>query len=320
MQKSDLLSIYEMMWRIRKFEQKAFDLQTQNLIGGSIHLYTGEEAIASTVGHLLRKDDYICSTHRGHGHILGKGARTDLAMAEILGKATGYCKGRGGSMHIADLDSGILGANGIVGGGIPCAAGAGLSIKMRKTDQVSVSYFGDGAANEGTFHESLNLASLWNLPVIFICENNLYGMTVPIGESTKEPDIFKRAAGYGMYGEMADGNDVSAVWKTIENAIKRARGGEGPSLLEFKTYRWRGHWEGDPMNYRTDKELKEWQAKDPIVQLEKQLTDNWEVSKTEIEEIQQKVQKEIEQAAAFAIQSPFPDVSTVMDDLYTEMA
>ncbi|MDL2252465.1 thiamine pyrophosphate-dependent dehydrogenase E1 component subunit alpha [Ruminococcaceae bacterium OttesenSCG-928-I18] len=316
--KTDLLRIYEMMHRIRKFEFQALDFNAQGLVGGSIHLYIGEEAIASTVGHILRDDDYICSTHRGHGHVLGKGVASDAAMAEILGKETGSCRGRGGSMHIADRDKGVLGANGIVGGGIPCAAGAALSIRMRGTDQVSIAYFGDGAANEGAFHEAMNVAALWNLPMVFICENNLYGMTVSINESSKEHDIYKRAAGYGMPGEKADGNDVLAVYDLAEKAIDRARSGGGPSLIEFKTYRWRGHWEGDPLNYRTEKELTDWKKKDPIPRFEKVLMKDYKLTRTELDTIEQKMTEEIEAAAKFALESPYPDPSTVMDDVFTE--
>ena len=314
---ADLLKIYEMMQRIRKFEFKSQDFNNQGLVGGSIHLYVGEEAIASTVGFLLRKDDYICSTHRGHGHVLGKGIPSKYALAEILGKETGSNRGRGGSMHIADLDLGILGANGIVGGGIPCAAGAALSIKMRGTDQVSVSFFGDGAANEGSFHESLNLASLWELPIVFICENNLYGMTVPIGESTKVHDIYKRAAGYGMRSAVADGNDVFAVWDAAEKAISDARKGKGPTLLEFKTYRWRGHWEGDPLNYRTEEELEEWKKRDPLPAFEKSLMADYGVKKETLQEIDRKMTEEMDEAAKFALESPYPDPATVMENVFT---
>jgi len=318
--KADLMKIYEMMWRIRKFEYKAFDLQMKGYMGGAIHLSIGQEAISSVVGYLLNDDDYICSTHRGHGHLLGKGASPKKALAEVLGRATGYCGGRGGSLHIADPEIGILGANGIVGGGIPCATGAALSIKMRETEQVSVSYFGDGAANEGSCHESMNMAAVWNLPMLFICENNLYGMTAPIAETTKELNLYKRAAGYGMYGEQIDGNDVFAVWEAVDQALDRARNkacDRRPSFLEFMTYRWRGHFEGDPMEYRPDGELEEWMQKDPIEQLGKKLIAEWDVSAEELDELQAKAEREISEAEKFALDSPYPDPATVMDNLFT---
>ena len=315
--KEVLLDIYTMMVRIRKFEEKALDFYSQALIGGSIHLYIGEEAIAATVGKLLNKDDYISSTHRGHGHILGKGAQPDKALAELLGKETGYCKGRGGSMHIADLDNGILGANGIVGGGIPAAVGAGLSSKLLKNGRVSVAYFGDGAANEGSFHESINLATLWQLPVIFACENNCYGMTVPISESTREEDIYLRAKGYGLPGYKVDGNDVFAIYDTASTAINRARKGEGPTLLEFKTYRWRGHWEGDDMCYREESELTEWMEKCPIKRLEKSLIEEYGFDKKDLENIAVKIIDEINKAGDFALNSPDPDPKNLLDDLFT---
>jgi len=315
--KEILLDIYEMMFRIRKFEEKAIDFYSKKLIGGSLHTYVGEEAVAATIGRLLNKDDYISSTHRGHGHILGKGAKPDRALAELFGKVTGYCKGRGGSMHIADLDNGILGANGIVGGGIPAAVGAGLSSKLLKNGRVSVAYFGDGAVNQGTFHESINLAAVWNLPVIFACENNGFGMTVPICESTKEEDIYLRAKGYGIPGFKVDGNDVCAIYEAASAAIDRARKGQGPTLLEFKTYRWRGHWEGDSMCYREESETLKWMDMCPIKRLKKILIEEYKIGKDILENIESKVEKEIDEAALFAINSPEPDKKDLLDDVFT---
>ncbi len=314
--KEDLLDIYKMMLRIRKFEEKALDFYGRSLTGGSIHLYIGQEAVAATVGKLLNKDDYISSTHRGHGHVLGKGARTDRAFAELFGKVTGYCKGRGGSMHIADFENGIIGANGIVGGGIPAAVGAGLSSKMLKNGRISVAYFGDGAANTGSFHESINLATVWDLPVIFACENNGYGMTVPIAESTKEEDIYLRAKGYGLPGYKVNGNDVFAVYEATSKAISRARKGKGPTLLEFKTYRWRGHWEGDPLCYREEAEVKEWMKKDPIKRLEKNLIEEYGIEKKELENIEVQIKAEINRAGEFALNSPDPDPKDLLDDVF----
>ena len=320
--KQDLLEIYEMMWRIRKFELRLYDLQMQGYIGGSIHTYVGEEAIGATVGHILNRDDYICSTHRGHGHVLGKGISTKAAMAEILGKIDGSCRGKGGSMHIADLDLGIVGANGIVGGGIPTAMGVGFSINYQKQQQVSIGFFGDGAANQGTFHESMNMAALYNLPVIFICENNFFGMTVPIEHSTKEPNIYKRAEGYGMYGEQVDGNDVFQVWEAMDKALERARDAASdnrPSLLEMRTYRHRGHWEGDPQVYRSQEEVNQWkETHDPIMMLEKRLMDDYDVSKAVLSSIEKNMDEEIAEAERFAIDSPYPDPSILMEDVYTE--
>ena len=316
--RNDLLKIYEMMWRIRKFEEKAIELYSKALIGGSIHTYIGEEAIAATIGILLRKDDFISSTHRGHGHILGKGTDPKEAMAELLGKATGSCKGRGGSMHIADFDNGILGANGIVGGGIPMAVGAGLSAKMRGTDQVSVAYFGDGASNRGDFHEAMNLATVWELPVIFACENNGFGMTVPIDESTKEKDIYLRSKGYGMQGVKVDGNDVLAIYKEVSKAIQKARKGNGPTFIEFKTYRWRGHWEGDAMNYRDAVIAEKWITRCPIKALGNTLVKEYQVDEDQLKQIEASITEEIVKASEFALNSPDPDASEALNDVFTE--
>ena len=258
------LWIYNKMNEIRDFEETAWTLFTENKLRGSVHLYTGEEAVAASVCAQLTDEDLIASTHRGHGHCIAKGAELDRALAELMGKATGYCKGRSGSMHIADFTQGNLGANAIVGGGIPIAVGAALSAKMQKQDRVAVSFFGDGASNEGTFHESLNLASVWKLPIIFVCENNGYGISVPTWQSTSVENISERAKGYNMPGETVDGNDVEAIDAAFERALKRAKAGEGPSLIECKTYRWMGHWTGDPQTYRTREEVEEWKRKDPM--------------------------------------------------------
>ena len=235
------LWIYNKMNEIRDFEETAWTLFTENKLRGSVHLYTGEEAVAASVCAQLTDEDYIASTHRGHGHCIAKGAELDRALAELMGKATGYCKGRSGSMHIADFSKGNLGANAIVGGGIPIATGGGLAIKMQNRKNVSVAFFGDGASNQGTFHESINLAAVWKLPVIYVCENNQFGMTVPTWQSTSVENIADRAAGYGIPGEVVDGNDVCAVYEAFARAKERALKGEGPTLLECKTYRWRGH-------------------------------------------------------------------------------
>jgi len=239
--KTKLIEIYRKMLEIRHFEEKVFDLYGQNLVLGTIHLYAGQEAVAVGVCANLRKDDYVTSTHRGHGHCIAKGARLDKTMAEILGKKTGYCKGKGGSMHIADFSIGMLGATAVVGAGIPIAAGAGLSIKLRGTDQVVACFFGDGASNQGTFHEGINIASVWKLPVIFVCENNLYAMGTRQSIVMAIENIADRAVAYGIPGVVVDGNNVLAVHEATQKAVERARKGEGPTLIECKTYRLKGH-------------------------------------------------------------------------------
>ncbi len=310
--------IYSTMARIRAFEFKALKLFEENKLRGSVHLYIGEEAVASTVCSRLTNEDYITSTHRGHGHCIAKGARLDLAMAELMGKATGYCKGRSGSMHIADFTQGNLGANAIVGGGIPIAVGAALSAKLQKQDRVAVSFFGDGASNEGTFHESLNLASVWKLPIIFICENNGYGISVPVWQSTSVENISDRAKGYNMPGETVDGNDVEAIDAAFERALRRAKAGEGPSLIECKTYRWMGHWTGDPQNYRTREEVEDWKKKDPLKRWREKLLAEGIYTEDELDAMLKAADEETEAATQFALNSPNPDPAHVLDDVFYE--
>lgn len=313
------LWIYETMQRIRAFEFQALNLFENNLLRGSVHLYIGQEAVAATVCSRLSDEDYIASTHRGHGHCIAKGARMDLAMAELMGKATGYCKGRSGSMHIADFDKGNLGANAIVGGGIPIATGAALSIKLRKrTGQVAVSFFGDGASNEGTFHESLNMAGVWKLPIIYVCENNGYGISVPAWQSTAVKDIAQRGAAYEIPGITADGNDVEAIDQAMETALSRARAGKGATLVECKTYRWMGHWTGDPQNYRTREEVAQWKAKDPIKRFGERLNAWGYADAAELEAIGLAAKEEAEAAARFALESPEPDPAQVLEDVFYE--
>ena len=315
-EKERALLIYRNMNRIRSFEQKALSLFEANKLRGSVHLYIGEEAVAATVCSNLRDEDYIASTHRGHGHCIAKGARLDRAMAELMGKATGYCKGRSGSMHIADFTKGNLGANAIVGGGIPIAVGAGLASKMQKNGRVSVSFFGDGASNEGTFHESLNLASVWKLPVIFVCENNMYGISVPTWQSTSVKDISVRGMGYNMPGITVDGNDVEAIDAAFKQAYDRAIAGEGPTLIECKTYRWLGHWTGDPQVYRAREEVEEWKQKCPIKRYREKLLAQGLATAEELDAIEQAAVKEADEAAEFAINSPEPDPETLLDDVF----
>lgn len=317
--KKTCLWIYTKMWEIRDFEETAWTLFTENKLRGSVHLYTGEEAVAAAVCSQLSDDDYIASTHRGHGHCIAKGAQLDRALAELMGKATGYCKGRSGSMHIADFSKGNLGANAIVGGGIPIAVGGGLAIKMQNRQNVSVAFFGDGASNQGTFHEAINLAAVWKLPVIFICENNQYGMTVPVWQSTSVENISDRAAGYGISGETVDGNDAAAVFDAFARAKMRALNGEGPTIIECKTYRWRGHWTGDPEPYRTREEVEDWkQNKDPIVRFRSYLLEHEIAAAEELDEIETKAADKMAEAVTFALNSPEPDPAHVLDDVFYE--
>jgi pyruvate dehydrogenase E1 component alpha subunit len=313
-----LVEFHKTMVKIRLFEQKIQDLYARGLVPGLAHLYVGEEAVAAGVCANLRREDYITSTHRGHGHVIAKGAEIKYMMAELFGKKTGYCKGKGGSMHIADVEIGILGANGIAGGGIPLAVGAGLSAKMRKTDQVAACFFGDGSSNNGTFHEGLNFASVHRLPVIFVCENNLYGISVSQKQHQAIQDVSIRSVAYNMPGVTVDGNDVFAVYEAAGKAVQRARVGEGPTLLECKTYRWRGHHEGDPnqgRRYRTLEEIQEWMKKCPIARLEEKLVKREIITKAKIKKIWEEIEKEIEGAVAFANESPFPEPQDMYEDV-----
>ena len=318
MEKQRALHIYTTMNIIRKFEEKALQLFESNMLRGSVHLCVGQEAIAATVCSHLRDTDYITSTHRGHGHCIAKGAEPGRAMAELMGKATGYCKGKGGSMHIADLTKGNLGANAIVGGGIPIAVGGALASKMKGTDQVTVAFFGDGASNQGTFHEGINLAAVWKLPVIFVCENNGFGISVPVKESTSVRDVSVRGASYDIPGITVDGNDVTAIDEVIQQAIARAKAGEGPTLIECKTYRWFGHWTGDPQVYRTREEVEEWKKKCPIRRFRDYLLTNGIAEEKELEAIEKDAAVTAEKAAEFAVESPEPDPASVLEDVFYE--
>jgi len=299
-----LIKFYEKMYTIRIFEKTALQLYDQGLIRGVIHPYIGEEAIAVGVCEALKPNDYIVSTHRGHGHCIAKGAQTNKMMAELLGRVTGYCKGWGGSMHIADFSSGILGATGVVGAGIPVAVGAALSIKLRKTDQVTACFFGDGAVNQGTFHESLNLASIWKLPVIFICENNQYAISTPIKEVISVPNIADRASAYGMPGYIVNGNEVIEVYEVAQKLVENVRHEKRPVLLEAKTYRLEGHYRGDPENYRPREEVNRWKEKDPILSLRRKLVNEGLFSEKELKSVEKKVESDIEKAEKFAKKSP----------------
>jgi len=316
LEKATLLKLYEKMLTIRTFENNAAELFAAGKIPGFVHLYVGEEAIATGVCANLNNGDFITSTHRGHGHLIAKGGDVTLMMAELFAKKTGYCKGKGGSMHIADVELGILGANGIVGAGLPIATGAAFACKYKGNDNVAVCFFGDGASNRGTFHESLNMASVWNLPIIFINENNMYGISCHQKDSMKIRDVADRAAGYAIPGICIDGNDVVAVYEAANEAVKRARNGEGPTLIECKTWRHRGHFEGDPSVYRIEELHEEWLKKDPLPRFKEKLLHLKIASNSELEKIQASVNEKIAEAIKFAEDSPAPSPEDVLTDVY----
>ena len=315
--KEQMKDMYVKMRRIRDFESTAARLFAEGKIPGFVHLYLGEEAIAPAVCECLRDDDFITSTHRGHGHIIAKGGDLNLMMAELFGRETGYCKGKGGSMHIADRDKGILGANGIVGAGHCISTGAGLSAKIRGTDQVCVCFFGDGSTNQGTFHESLNMASIWKLPIIFVCENNHYGISMSQDRHQAIKDVADRGAAYNIPGIAVDGNDPLAVYEAAAEAVARARAGKGPTLLECKTYRQRGHFEGDPATYKPKEEQASW--KDPLPRFAAFLVDNGVCSADEVAAIDAQVAKEVEDAIAFADAQPIPSLESAVVDVYSDI-
>ena len=313
---AQLEDMLHQMLLIRAFEESAEQLYLQGMIHGTMHLSIGQEG--SAVGSIaaLRPDDYILSTHRGHGHCIAKGAQVGGMMAEFMGKETGYCRGRGGSMHMADVATGNLGANGIVAGGVPMAAGVGLSIQMQRQDKVILVFFGDGAANEGAFHESLNLASIWNLPVIYLCENNQYAMSMSVARSMNVDDVSARAASYNIPGVTVDGNDTIAVYAATLAAAARARTGGGPTLIEAKTYRYKGHSKSDKQRYRTKEEVQEWQEKDPIGRLSRQMIDAGLLTDADLTALEQRVADEIQEAIAYAQSSPDPDPASIMEGVY----
>ena len=325
--KEKALDLLQQMWEIRMFENKVFDLLGRNLIKGASHLYAGEEAVAVGAIAALRDDDLITSTHRGHGHCHARGAaltHTDderqdhlnKMLAELCGRATGYCRGRGGSMHIADVEKGNLGATGIVGGNIPVATGAALAQKMLKSGRVVLCFFGDGASNTGNFHESINMAAAWDLPVVYIVENNLYGMSVPIEKAAAELDIADRACAYGIPGQVVDGMDVLAVRAAVGEAVDRAREGKGPSLIECKTYRWYGHSRSDPRVYRSRDEEAAWRARDPIPAFAARLVEQGLATQQEVDRVEEKAEQEIERAAEFALGSPRPPAEELEHFVY----
>ena len=311
-----LLQMYAAMLRVRRFEERARELYHAGRIPGFIHLSVGQEGVAVGVGAALRRDDYLLSTHRGHGHLIAKGGSLRALMAEIFGKATGCCKGKGGSMHIADASVGYLGANGVLASGCVLAPGVGLSIQMRGTDQVVAVLFGDGAANRGPFHEGVNLSALWRAPVVFVCENNSWASTTAHELSTAGGSIAARAAGYGIPGVAVDGNDALAVHAAVAEAVRRARGGDGPSLIEAKTVRWLGHHEGDPQAYRPKSEVEEGRRQDPIARLRAHLEGAALLDAAHAARVAQAIEADVEDAIAFAESSPLPEPHHALDDLF----
>lgn len=315
-QKEKLIEMYKSMVRIRAFEERVAKEFAAGTIPGAAHLYSGQEAVAVGVCANLRTADYITSTHRGHGHLIAKGAKTHLMMAEIFGKKTGYNKGKGGSMHISAPELGIMGASGIVAGMVSIAAGAALSAQMRGTDQVAICFMGDGATNSGRFHESANLAACWNLPVIYVIENNLYGESTPLSAVCRLANLSDRAVAYGIPGMTIDGNDVMAVFKASGECINRARRGDGPSIVECKTYRYHGHFEGDPQTYKPKAEIEDWMKKDPIPRFRLVLIGMGILSQDFAESIDRELNMEIDQAIKFAVESPHPAPEETLEDVY----
>lgn len=310
------IEMLKKMYEIRYFEAETEQFIIRGQIHGTCHLYVGEEATAVGAIYAAKKDDYITSTHRGHGHCIAKGADLNFMMAELLGKATGYCKGKGGSMHIADVTSGNLGANGIVGGSIDIATGAALTCKMKQNNKIVLCFFGDGAANRGNFHGALNMASIWDLPIIYICENNQYGMSTPVKDAFNIARISDRKCAYNIEGLTIDGNNVVEVFNTISHFSEYARSGKGPVLVECLTYRWKGHSKSDAQVYRTKEEVKAWMQKDPILRYKKFLIENNIISEKEDKDIEASAVDAIQKAVKFAEESPFPDPATVEEDVY----
>ncbi len=315
-EKEKLIDMYRVMVRIRTFENRVYKEFAAGHIPGFVHLYAGEEAIATGACANLGTDDYITSTHRGHGHVIAKGGKTDRMMAELYGKKTGSNKGKGGSMHIAEVDIGMLGANAIVAGGIPIAGGAALSAKMRGTNQASICFLGDGATNTTRFHEGVNLASIWKLPIVYVIENNTYAETTPVSYAMNIPNIANRAVAYGIPGVTVDGNDVLAVYEIVGEAVARARRGEGPTLVECKTCRHYGHYEGDTQTYRTKQEFEECHKRDPIPRFRKKLAEMRVLTEKQADEINQEILTELDEAVKFAEESPLPAPEETLEDVY----
>lgn len=316
--KPTLAEMYRLMTMVREFELRAIEERRGGLIPGFIHSCVGQEATAVGAGMALEPGDVITSTHRGHGHLVAKGGDPKYMMAELAARSPGYCLGRGGSLHMADFDLGILGANGIVAGGIPIAVGAAQAFKMRAEPHIALAFFGDGAVNEGAFHEAANLAGLWKLPIIFFCENNLYGEGTPQHKQAPVADLAIRAEGYGFPGVITDGNDVIAVYEATREVAERARNGEGPTFIEAKTYRQRGHYEGDPQVYRTSEEMADWKGRDPVPAFRVRLIRSGTFDESEIEEIEGQVFAALDEAVAFASQAPIPEVEGALEGVYAD--
>ncbi|MBN2099430.1 MAG: thiamine pyrophosphate-dependent dehydrogenase E1 component subunit alpha [Dehalococcoidia bacterium] len=319
--KDKLLELYTKMLLIRRFEERSADLLMAGEIPSGIHSSIGQEAVAVGVCANLRTDDCVSSTHRAHGHLIAKGGDIKLMMAELYCKRTGYCKGKGGSMHMADYSIGFIGACALVGGGLPVATGVALAAKLQGKDQVTVAFFGDGATNEGTFHESINLASIWNLPIVYVCENNMYAVTTPTSYSIPVKDVATRAVAYGIPGETVDGQDVLAVSAAAGTAVERARQGAGPSLLECKTYRYLGHFVSEEFllggkNYRTDDEINSWKARDAIALFGTKLMENGVLTKDKVASIEADIKAKVEDAVTFARQGPQPAPEEALEDLF----
>ncbi len=310
------IEMLKRMMLIRAFEEKAEELFMKNLVHGTMHLSVGEEAVAVGSIFALDREDYITSTHRGHGHMIAKGGDIKKMFAEFLGKDTGYCHGRGGSMHIADFSLNNIGATGIVGAGIPIATGAAFAIKYMRRKEIVLCFFGDGAANEGTFYESLNMASIWNLPIIFMCENNMYAMSSPVSKFIPTPNISDRAKSFSIPGVTVDGMDVIAVYEVTKEAADRARNGGGPTLIEAKTYRYKGHSKSDKNVYRTKEEIEEWKKRDPIVNFIKKLKELGDLDDKTLESIKNDIEKTIEEGVNFALNSKEPSPDTLMWYVY----
>lgn len=310
--------MYRAMVTIRQFEDTVYYMFLEGKLPGTVHLYQGQEAVAAGVCANLRKEDVIFSTHRADGHAIAKGVSLNACMAELFGRVTGCCKGKGGAMHLGDIDAGMPPAVAIVGGGLPMAAGCGLAFKYRKQDNVSIAFFGDGAANEGAFHETLNMAAVWKLPVIFVCENNLYGASTHVSKVMKVENVADRASAYGIPGVTVDGNNVFEVYRAAGEAVQRARMGGGPTLLECKTYRRGGHSRGDSNLYRDKKEEAEWLAKDPLVLVREKLVTGGIITEEEIKNIEEQVKAEIEKAVKFAEESPFPAKEEIFKDFWAD--
>jgi pyruvate dehydrogenase E1 component alpha subunit len=314
--KRDLLQMYKMMLLIRRFEEQCVEFYKNGEIRGSLHPCIGQEATAVGACYALRKDDYLTCTYRGHGQALAKGLDPKEAMAELLGRRTGCSKGKGGSMHFTDPDVGLLGENAIVGAGAPIAVGAALSAQLDGSDRVSITFFGDGAVNQGAFAEALNLAAVWNAPVIFFCENNLYSEMTPIEDMVNVEQLVDRAAGFGIPGVVVDGYDPVALYEATLAAVDRARGGGGPTFIEAMTYRLVGHMIGDTEPYRTQEEVAEWRARDPIYAFPQRLVDEFGVSQEEVEAAQAEVEAQMAEVVRFALESPWPSADEITQDIF----